>query len=176
MFKRILVAVNDSEPATWALELAASIASEQRAELHLLHVVNRLHAPPAELDGVSTEFLDDLRSRGIALLNSAVDLVPQSVPHHRVIREGKPADEILAAARELDAELIVMGTHGRSRLAHLLLGSTAEAVVRQAACPVLTVPRKPAAAPLAKSSNGKNAATPALAGARTNLVRAKIAS
>jgi nucleotide-binding universal stress UspA family protein len=53
--------------------------------------------------------------------------------------EGKPADEVIAAAREWTAELIVLGTHGRSGVARAVLGSTAEAVVRHAPCPVVVV-------------------------------------
>jgi universal stress protein A len=157
-FKKILVAINDSEPAMWALDVAASMTSEQHGELCLLHVVNRLHAPPPELDCLSTELLDELRARAVDLLTGADDRVPAAIKRVRVIREGKPADEVLAAARELEADLIVMGTHGRSRLSHLLLGSTAEAVVRQATCPVLTVPKKPAESPIAAKRNGKSAA------------------
>jgi nucleotide-binding universal stress UspA family protein len=52
---------------------------------------------------------------------------------------GRPADEISAYAKEIDAEMIVIATQGHSRLAHVILGSTAEGVVRQAECPVLTV-------------------------------------
>jgi nucleotide-binding universal stress UspA family protein len=54
-------------------------------------------------------------------------------------RHGRPHEEIVGVAREMDVDLIVMGTHGRSGLSHILLGSTAERVVRNAPCPVLTV-------------------------------------
>jgi nucleotide-binding universal stress UspA family protein len=58
------------------------------------------------------------------------------------LREGTPVEEILNAARETSADLIVMGTHGRTGLPHVLLGSVAERVVRSAQCPVLTVRAK----------------------------------
>ena len=60
-------------------------------------------------------------------------------PPWQFLRERKPADEILAAAREWEADAIVIGTHGRSGMSRLVLGSTAESVVRQALCPVLVV-------------------------------------
>ena len=56
-----------------------------------------------------------------------------------VVREGDPVDEILAVAASLDAQMIALGTHGRRGLAHILLGSVAEQVVRRATVPVLTV-------------------------------------
>jgi nucleotide-binding universal stress UspA family protein len=58
---------------------------------------------------------------------------------HGEAREGTPYHEIIAFANEKDVDLIIMGTHGRGGLAHLLLGSVAEKVVRKAPCPVLTV-------------------------------------
>jgi nucleotide-binding universal stress UspA family protein len=58
---------------------------------------------------------------------------------HAVLREGPTVDEILNAARETSADVIVIGTHGRTGLPHVLLGSVAERVVRRASCPVLTV-------------------------------------
>jgi len=151
-FKKILVAINDSEPAARALDVAASMTGPD-AQIYVLHVVNRVHTPPLELDGVSTELLDELRARAVDLLDRANERVPASIKRQRVIREGKPADEILAATRELDADLVVLGTHGRSRLSHLLLGSTAEAVVRQSICPVLTVPKEAPASAVTGPAN-----------------------
>jgi nucleotide-binding universal stress UspA family protein len=55
------------------------------------------------------------------------------------VAEGTPYEEIIRLARERDVDLVVMGTHGRTGLAHVLLGSVAEKVVRRAPCPVLTV-------------------------------------
>jgi universal stress protein A len=144
MFKKILIAINDSQPAAWAVDLGSALAGDHPAEIFLLHVVNRTHALNSDMETPSTELLDELRARAVDLLDRADDRIPSPVIRQKLIREGKPADEILAAADDLDVDLIVMGTHGRSRLAHLLLGSTAEAVVRQARCPVLAVPKKPA--------------------------------
>ena len=66
--------------------------------------------------------------------NETRELAPE-----RVMRLGKPADAIVAFAAERDIDLIVMGTHGREGVARMLVGSVAEAVVRRALCPVLTV-------------------------------------
>jgi universal stress protein A len=76
----------------------------------------------------------------IALDDSAIaaHAVPASTAW-QFLREGKPADEILAAAREWEADVIVIGTHGRSGVSRLVLGSTADLVVRHAPCPVLVI-------------------------------------
>ena len=65
--------------------------------------------------------------------------VNEHILTHHVLLEGDPAGEIVDYARDASVDLIVMGTHGRSGLAHVLLGSVAEKVVRKAPCPVLTV-------------------------------------
>jgi universal stress protein A len=68
--------------------------------------------------------------------------VPQGIPAETCVRTGRPATEIVAAAREMDADLIIISTHGHTGLKHVLMGSTAENVVRHAPCPVLTVREK----------------------------------
>ena len=75
----------------------------------------------------------------------------RSITSEQMVREGAPDVEILTAAKLFEADMIVMGTRARGRLAQFLLGSTAEAVVRRAACPVLTVSRRApwASAPMA---------------------------
>jgi nucleotide-binding universal stress UspA family protein len=65
--------------------------------------------------------------------------VPTGVDSETVTRLGHPSEEIVAAAKDFDVDLIVLATHGHTGLKHLLLGSTAERVVRLAPCPVLTV-------------------------------------
>ena len=79
-----------------------------------------------------------------AAARTALDRVVQDlrlpgVAIHPDVAEGIPAEEILRAARDKDVDLIVMGTHGRTGLAHVFMGSIAEKVVRRAPCPVLTV-------------------------------------
>ena len=139
LFKKILVAVNDSEPAGWAVDLAQAMAEDSGAQLAIVHVVNRPHIPAPEFEAPSAQLLVDLRRGGEELLYRMIAKVPARLSPERLMREGKPSDEIIGAAGEIGASVIVMGAHGRSRLAYLLIGSTAEAVIRQAPCPVVTV-------------------------------------
>lgn len=137
--RRILVAYDASAAARHALEVAMSLAEAFDATLILLNVV-----PPAMGNGgeyvCSLEWLDAIHHREAEQMLARVrgDL-GASVPVRQVVRRGAPVDEILAAADESGADTIVMGKRPRGRLAHFLHGSTAEAVVHRAACPVVTV-------------------------------------
>jgi nucleotide-binding universal stress UspA family protein len=149
-FHTILHPTDLSEHSGPAFRLASGLARDHGARLILLHVSPttpfRSEAPPASRDAL-LEKLDELAA-----------LAPQ-VPVEVRLKEGDAVAEILAAAQETDASLIVMGTHGRTGLARLLLGSVAEQIVRLASCPVLTV-RAPTPAALPE---GKPATEPALA-------------
>ena len=142
--RRIMVAVDDSDPGRWAVSVAAGLARPLAAELVLLHVIN-----PAAMLTPDTAFeAEDIRGgqlrRSDEILAAAHALVAAGTPVERVTREGEAADEIVRAAAEWEAELVVIGTRSRGRLACFLLGSTAEAVIRRAGCPVLTVAHDPA--------------------------------
>jgi nucleotide-binding universal stress UspA family protein len=120
------------------------LARESGGRLTLLNVVR-----PATGDGAAyvcaLDRLDTLHHvEADQMLARARRGLPPSVEANLMVREGLPADEILAAAAACEADLIVMGTRGRGRLAQFLLGGTAEAVIRRAACPV-TVVGRPAA-------------------------------
>jgi len=84
--------------------------------------------------GLRTEIVNNARARLETLAKTAGD-----VPVSCEVVVGRPADAIVQAAADADATLIVMGTHGRGKVGHLLLGSVAERVIRQASCPVMTV-------------------------------------
>ena len=73
------------------------------------------------------------------LAEIVLDKIPQQVKAEIYVRNGRPSHEIVAAAKELDADFIVISTHGRTGLKHAFIGSTAENVVRHAPCPVLTL-------------------------------------
>jgi nucleotide-binding universal stress UspA family protein len=145
--QRILFPTDFSEPADHAWTYALTFAREFNAELHVLHVVTpppRLSEayagyvnPEALLEGLQVEataalerLLQDAKNRG---------LVCQSA-----LRVGVDFTQIIDYALASRVDLIVMATHGRTGLAHALLGSVAEKVVRKAPCPVLTV-KHPAA-------------------------------
>ena len=141
--RQILVPIDFSGSADLALEYAADLARRYSAELHLVHVLE----DPILIGGSADGFIIDPPGLRARMAEDARRLLEQTLerctrPHVRATREvvfGKTAASIndLALARRSD--LIVMGTHGRSGLAHLMLGSVAERVVRSAPCPVLTV-------------------------------------
>lgn len=150
----IMVAVDDSEPGRWAVSVGSSLARAIGAEVVFVNVIN----PVACLcpDTAFIEAAEAARSRHLARADSILDRARTSIgPEVRVdqvIREGDAGPEIVAAAREWEADLIVMGTRGRGRLTNFILGSTAETVVREAHCPVLTVGHDPAATVLGRTT------------------------
>ena len=143
---RILVPTDFSEPSDEALQYAKGLAEKFNASLHVLHVLEDLaaHAWTTEvyvsaLPGVHEEMERQARER----LDQA--LSPDEQAKYKaelVLRMGSAFVEVVRYAREQAIDLIVMGTHGRGAIAHMLLGSVAERVVRKANCPVLTVRHK----------------------------------
>ena len=138
-FQHILVAVDGSEFAAHALEVASSLAAAVGAQIGLVHVidpkfvVNETGVPGDQLWAM-------LRADGKGLLETAASAVPAHPQCWKFLREGPPWTEIVDSAREWRADLIVIGTHGRSGLTRLVFGSTAEGVTRHAPCPVIVVP------------------------------------
>lgn len=140
---RILVPTDYSDSSRLALRYGAAFAQQFQAELHLLHVIDDYFglAPEAQimlpdlnqylgdLQAAAKLELSKLRQAEAAQLTDVVEASPV----------GRPFVEIIRYARDVQADLIVMGSHGRTGLSHALLGSVAERVVRKASCPVLTV-------------------------------------
>ncbi len=142
--KRILVCTDFSENSTAARLLAIEYAKEFRAELFILHVVNsRLVGYPTFADRVPVEVALVQKNIEEGVLEElellANDCKRDVMEVSAYSRAGAPSEEIVRFANEKDADLIVMGTHGWTGVRHLILGSTAENVVRTANCPVLTV-------------------------------------
>lgn len=139
--KRILVPTDFSDPSARALDLAIEFARRFEAELVLFHA----HEMPAYIfpDGVmpvTPEILQDLqRSVLTELERLATRVRAVGVPVSVRSAIGVHDLEICRAASDTDADMIIMGTHGRTGLRHALLGSVAEKVVRRAPCPVLTI-------------------------------------
>ena len=133
MIHTILHPTDLSENAKTAFELACALARDYGAELIVLHVypppINAAEAVDRERDNTLEE---DLEAR-------IRELVPHDpdIPIDYRVEEGAPAEVILNTARACD--LIVMGTHGRSGVRRVLMGSVAEKVQREAPCPVLTI-------------------------------------
>lgn len=138
--KHILVPTDFSEQGLTALKYAVAFADRFGAGVDLLHVIEPI--PPGALLSYmpAQELKDDMQAaaeKQMEELHKEWD--DYAFPVRRLIVEGHPFVEIIRQAREGKADLIVMGTHGRGAIAHMLLGSVAEKVVRKAPCPVLTV-------------------------------------
>lgn len=137
MYDRILLPTDGSEASDRAVEQAVGLARETGAELHVLYVVEDIPYAPELMDdevedqlrAIGEEAIESIRARADA---AGVEVVP-------ALREGVPHTSILEYADEAGADVVVMGTHGRSGLDRYLLGSVTERIVRTADVPVLTV-------------------------------------
>ena len=158
---KILIPIDHSDDSHQALLWGASLGEKYGAEILLLHVLSKsveevyppgesawANAPASYYEGMSPgsqpfsgqPIIIDLTEKASAELHDLAAKHLQGPVSPRVkVTVGKPPEEILRVAREEVAELIVMGTHGRTGLRHLLLGSVAEEVMRRAPCPVFTV-------------------------------------
>jgi nucleotide-binding universal stress UspA family protein len=135
--QNVLVAVDFNDASEVALTYGRNLARAFGARLHAVHVLENsfLRARAADPHAVEGATSRQLLER----LTDADRTTPDAVA---VVRTSdQPADEIVGYAREQNIDLIIVGTHGRQGLAHVLLGSIAERVVRTAPCPVLTVRR-----------------------------------
>ena len=125
MYRRVLVPLDGSRLAEGILPFVLQIAGPLDLEVVLVRVVEPIMTQTLEGTGHAPVDDADLRSRGVRVTTDA--------------RHGEPLAELLAAARDSRADLIAMTTHGRSGLGRLLFGSIAEAVLRRAQIPVLTM-------------------------------------
>lgn len=142
--KHILLPTDFSEFSAEAVNYACAFAERFGAELHVLHVIHELAAsiPEAvvELAGSLENYMEEAELRALEKLGTVLDDDwCQGKRIVRATRQGSPFLQIVEYAKQNEIDLIVMGTHGRSGLSHLLIGSVAERVVRYAPCPVLTV-------------------------------------
>ena len=144
MIKRILVPVDFSEPSLRALDYAAQLGRAFRIELIVLHVVETVYYPFAgDLYGTGYDMSAVYRALERAgreqLARLAARLKQRRIAARTLLLMGSAPQTIVDTAKKLKADLIVMSTHGRTGLSHVLMGSVAERVVRTAACAVLTV-------------------------------------
>lgn len=138
--KKILVPIDFSDCARKALQYAIPLAQEHGGGLTLLYVVPPAYAS-GEYGGIDyAQLQSQMRDSGAQELQRLTATEVQGrVPADTLVRLGAPAVEIVEAAAQLDIDAIVIGTHGRTGLKHVMLGSVAENVVRRAPCPVLVV-------------------------------------
>lgn len=138
----ILVATDFGEASIAALAYGRELARTFGGRLRVLHVVETpvMMAGP---DGAGVDLARLARDFEAQAQRALDDLVTaedrREFAATTVIRQGSPAQEIVRQARETDVDIVVMGTHGRGVMGHLLMGNVAEKVVRLAPCPVLTV-------------------------------------
>jgi nucleotide-binding universal stress UspA family protein len=138
-FRHILVAIDGSEHSSWAAEAAGRMARELGAKLTLLHVAGVPMILAGEIGYVQYPPTADTRQDGEEMLRRAAAKVPAGVQVEQLIHEGDAKRKIVAAAKDVGADLIMMGRHAKGPLARMMLGSVAEYVVRHAHCPVLTM-------------------------------------
>jgi nucleotide-binding universal stress UspA family protein len=143
--QHILVPTDFSEPSVNALRYARAFAENFGAALHLMHVVSDVSlayawmAPEGALP-VGIEPRDEMEKHVLAQLEQALTAEEKArFKARHIVKVGSPFLEIVRYAKSENIDLIVMGTHGRGPIAHMLIGSVAEKVVRKAPCPVLTV-------------------------------------
>ena len=144
MIQRVLIPVDFSETSVSAAEYGCALAARFGADVTLLNVYSPgvLALPDAVYGPTAEELLAMAHAAEAHLESLAAKLERDGVIIHCEAVEGQPADAILAWAARKHPDLIVMGTHGRRGVSHLLLGSVAEHTVRYATCPVLTVGQK----------------------------------
>jgi nucleotide-binding universal stress UspA family protein len=143
-FKRIIVPIDFSDCSRMALEYAAATARAHRSKLTILHVYEGSFVEPYIKAANSEEEADEIMKE-IERVNETkydeflktIDL--SGVEYEKLLKKGIPKTDIVETAMEQQANLIVMGTHGRSGIKHTLIGSTAEEVVRTVHCDIVVV-------------------------------------
>ena len=142
VFKTILFATDFSEGSDFAFKAALSMAGKYDSKLIVIHVINE----PVDLRGfyvphISFDKLEEEIEQGAEkLMEKFCRTHMQDFNNYETyVLPGIPYDEIIKKAESLNADLIVMGTHGRTGLDHVLFGSTAEKVVRKSPIPVMTI-------------------------------------
>ena len=143
-FNRILVPIDFSEASLKALPVARQMArASNECDLHLLHVKDRsvawAHAGGTITPEAATPMLPTIEDLQARLDQMRISSANENSSATRTVVEGSPADAIVRYSNDHHIDLIVMTTHGRTGLTRMLMGSVAEAVVRTANCPVVTL-------------------------------------
>ena len=139
---KVLVPIDFSDYSKSALRYAVNFAKSFNAEIILIYVVEPVIYPPdfsmgqIAMPSINTEWDDRAKDE---LQKLAKSEIIGAVKVKTIIKTGKPFVEIIETAKEENVDLIIIATHGRSGVEHILFGSTAEKVVRKAPCPVLTL-------------------------------------
>jgi universal stress protein A len=144
--KRILAPTDFSPHAEAALRFACSLAERVGSTLHLLHILPEVvpvGPDPMLAPTLPPEYYTETETQSLDALSKAIDPTWGHAPHLEVaVRWGDAVEGIVGYARDVSIDLIVIATHGRTGLKHVLLGSVAERIVREAPCPVLSIRTK----------------------------------
>jgi len=141
-FNVILVPTDFSDHSLRALSYAIGLAEKYGAEIKILYV----NEPALQVSDMAWVGVDERSLKNEHVKEARRNLerivrekIPSDLPSAAEVRNGDAVDEIIQFADDVNADVIVMATHGRSGLSHILMGSTAEQVIRKASCPVLTL-------------------------------------
>jgi universal stress protein A len=140
--QRILIAVDDEPVAAQAADVGIELAGKLAAEIALVHVVDPKGAEALEGGMSAPDLVAFLEAEAKRMLAAFRTRLPSQLITHEFIPKGRPATEIVNAAKQWNADFIVIGTHGRCGMTRALLGSVAEQVIRNAPCPVIAVRAK----------------------------------
>ncbi|MDA8414467.1 MAG: universal stress protein [Desulfobacteraceae bacterium] len=141
-FEKIVTAIDFSESSDLAFEYSLTLAKQFQAELTIIHVINEpvdlrgFYVPHISFDQLEREIEEGAQKMMETFCQTKIE---DFTRYKTVVVPGIPYEEIIRKAEEVGASLIVLGTHGRKGIDHLIFGSTAERVVRGASCPVLTI-------------------------------------
>ena len=143
---KLLVPTDFSEDSEQAARYAVELAKRFQTEIHCVHVVDipadLLSTSDYYMTGPSGQFIDQIREESKKNLEAFTEKNLEGMQVRTAFLEGRPFVEILRYARDQEIDLVVIATHGRTGLKHVLFGSVAEKVVRKAPCPVLVVKRE----------------------------------
>jgi universal stress protein A len=144
MSLHVLVPVDFSPDADWALDYAIYLGTRLGARILLIHAISAIMVTEVDV----TPYLKALEAQARQDLQARLQRVRDAgLEGEMCLAHGIPAQEIVATATDMGSDLIIIGTHGRTGWQHLLVGSVAEKVVRLAPCPVLVTRRPTAATP-----------------------------
>jgi universal stress protein A len=141
MFKKIVCPIDFSEFTDEILKYAVNITKKFNAELHLIHIIPNLNYFTPYESFLTPENLVAIEKNIEKEVEKDFEKVMKDInmPLKKIVKTGVTFVEIIDYIKEEDIDLVVMGTHGRSGIEHILIGSVAEKVVRKSPCPVLTI-------------------------------------
>ena len=140
--KNILCPVDHSDCSKEALKYAVSFAIKDNSKLYLLHVID-IRTFDESINAMTPQIPDDktLAQLKTKLLDCIPEEIRDDMDVEALVVQGIPFVEIISTAKKNDVDMIVLGSHGRTGITHMMMGSVSEKVVRKAPCPVLIVRR-----------------------------------